>query len=317
MARSEALSTSTQPTANFFFRRPCAGFHPQIYARENAAQFDVRAVNSLAHFIRSGRPDGPWRHDVITPGNLEKNSTVGKNFRTAIHGHFYYPELIADFISKLTVNSTKCDLLLSTNNERKAAILREVTQSYDRGDVVVRIFPNRGRDIGAFLTGFGQQIYEYDIVGHFHGKRSPHIDWRLAESWREFLWQNLLGGFYPMADAALSRFANDDRTGLIFADDPHLSDWDENREIAEDVARRIGRTEPLPPFFDFPIGTMFWARTRALEPLLSLNLKWEDYPKEPVPFDGTLLHAIERLLPFAAQAAGFRYATTSVPGMTW
>ena len=51
--------------------------------------------------------------------------------------------------------------------------------------------------------------------------------------------------------------------------------------------------------------------------MLRLGLKWEDYPKEPAPFDGTLLHAIERLLPFATREAGFRYATTSVPGMTW
>ncbi len=74
--------------------------------------------------------------------------------------------------------------------------------------------------------------------------------------------------------------------------------------------------EPLPPFFDFPIGTMFWARTSALGPLLALGLDWNDYPAEPVPVDGTILHAIERLLPFAARHAGYRYATTHVPGCT-
>jgi lipopolysaccharide biosynthesis protein len=62
---------------------------------------------------------------------------------------------------------------------------------------------------------------------------------------------------------------------------------------------------------------MFWARTKALMPLFDLKLGWDDYPEEPVPIDGTLLHAIERLLPFAARHAGYQYATTHVPGVTW
>jgi glycosyltransferase involved in cell wall biosynthesis len=316
LARSGAVSTSAHPTANYHFRRPCPGFHPQIYIRENASQFKTKAVSPLAHFIRSGRPDGPWRHGVITPADLDESAATGKKLHTAIHAHFFYPELVGDFVSKLAINSTKCDLLLSTNNERKAALLREATKHYDRGDVVIRIFPNRGRDIGAFFTGFADQLSKYDVVGHFHGKRSLHVDKRLGESWREFLWQSLLGGFYPMMDTVIGHFAKASRIGLVFAEDPNLLAWDENRQIAEDLALRMGRTKPLPPFFDFPIGSMFWARTRALEPLLRLDLKWEDYPKEPVPIDGTVLHAIERLLPFAAIEAGFSYATTYVPGMT-
>ena len=61
----------------------------------------------------------------------------------------------------------------------------------------------------------------------------------------------------------------------------------------------------------------FAARSRALEPLLKLNLRWNDYPKEPAPLDGSILHAIERLLPFVAKGAGYRYSTTHVPGITW
>ena len=104
---------------------------------------------------------------------------------------------------------------------------------------------------------------------------------------------------------------------MIFPDDPHLSDWDHNREIAEHLAKRMGLADPLPPFLNFPIGAMFWARPQALEPLLALGLNWSDYPDEPLAIDGTILHAIERLLPFAARHAGYRYATTHIPGITW
>jgi lipopolysaccharide biosynthesis protein len=33
----------------------------------------------------------------------------------------------------------------------------------------------------------------------------------------------------------------------------------------------------------------------VLERFVGLNLVWEDYPTEPLPIDGTMLHAIERL----------------------
>ena len=269
LARAGALSTSTQQTANFYFRRPCIGFHPQIYVHENACHYDAKIVNPLAHFIRAGKPDGPWRHDVITPANRDAKLVWAKSLNAAVHGHFFYPELITDFVEKLAVNETRCDLLLSTNDKRKAKRLRAATHGYDRGEVVIRVVPNRGRDIGALLTGFPGEIANYDVIGHFHGKRSFHLrDRAVGDKWREFLWQNLLGGLHPMMNAVLDRFATDDSIGLVFADEPHLSDWDFNRQISEDLAKRMGWSQPLPPYFDFPIGTMFWARPRALEPLL-------------------------------------------------
>jgi lipopolysaccharide biosynthesis protein len=51
----------------------------------------------------------------------------------------------------------------------------------------------------------------------------------------------------------------------------------QQRKIAEGLAARKGIKEPLPPFFDFPVGTMFWARSRlALKPLFNLRLGWSD-----------------------------------------
>ena len=58
------------------------------------------------------------------------------------------------------------------------------------------------------------------------------------------------------------------------------------------------------------------ARPEALAPFLKLAWSWDDYPPEPLPNDGTMLHAIERLLPFAAQKQGYDYATVHVAGIT-
>jgi glycosyltransferase involved in cell wall biosynthesis len=317
LARSAAMGSNRQPTRNFYYRRPTPGFHPQIYAHECGDQFDPAVVNPLAHFLRAGKPRGPWRHEVIVPAPWQQAAPVAAGQRIALHGHFFYPELAADCLQRLAANTSPCDLLLSTDDERKAEVLRATTQGYG-GEVVIRVVPNRGRDIGAFLTAFaGDIVGRYDIVGHIHGKRTRHEAAFLGETWREFLWQHLIGDLHPMLDIVMDRFAEDRGLGMVFAGEPHLSDWDGNLDIAKVLARRVGLAEALPPYFDFPVGTMFWARTQALRPMFDLALGWEDYPEEPLPIDGTILHALERLLPFVARHAGYRYATTHVPGVTW
>jgi len=307
-----AVQLSPHGSRDPSFRRPCAGFHPQIYAHENAGRLEP-LVDPSADYIRKGKPNGPWRHNVVTPTEL---SAPVEGLRTCLHAHLFYPELAQDLLGKLMVNGARCDLLLSTGSEPNAEVLRRATATYDGGEVLIRIVPNRGRDIGPLLTAFGDDISRYDIVGHMHGKRSLEVGGSMGDTWREFLWQNLVGDFFPMMDTILARFAGDPELGLVFPDDPHMVGWDSNLGIATDLARKMGITETLPPFFDFPVGTMFWARTQALLPLWQLKLDWDDYPPEPLPYDGTIIHALERLLPFVAKKANYDFATTHIPGVT-
>jgi lipopolysaccharide biosynthesis protein len=53
-----------------------------------------------------------------------------------------------------------------------------------------------------------------------------------------------------------------------------------------------------------------------LAPLINLNLNWDDYPEEPLPYDGSILHALERLLPLTLSLTGLRIAATNVTGVT-
>jgi lipopolysaccharide biosynthesis protein len=161
-----------------------------------------------------------------------------------------------------------------------------------------------------------ESLFDYDIFGHFHGKRSLHVDSSMGDSWRNFLWEHLVGGEYEMVDCIVDAFETDPTLGLVFAEDPNLNDWDQNRALAEGLASRMGLATVLPTHFDFPLGTMFWARPQALKPLFDLGLTPEDFPGEPLPIDGTLLHALERLIPFAAIHRGYRYATTYLEGWT-
>jgi glycosyltransferase involved in cell wall biosynthesis len=311
--KSKLLSAWSQPNAGLMLRRPFAGFHPFIYAAENATFDETTGEDPLVHFVRTGRPKGRWTHSVIRPQDFRANKPV--KVRAAIHGHFHYPELLDEFLNRLAPNRTDCDLFLTTNGVEEAAFLRDVVSQFSMTGVDIRVVPNRGRDIGPLLSELADELQGYEVIGHLHGKRSKRLT-QHGDRWRSFLWDHLIGPSFPMVDVILKAFVTDSALGLVFPEDPHLNDWNENRLIAEDLARKMGITDPLPTHFDFPIGTMFWARPAALQPLFSLGLRWDDYPIEPLPEDGTILHALERLIPFAANNTGFRYATTFVPGST-
>ncbi len=318
--RMHVRKAASGQEANQYCRRPALGFVPQTYADHHSELDASPYPNPLAHWIRAGKPEGSWVHPVLVP-SADTPKGQGDRLRAALHIHLHYPELAEGLLARLSVNRAKLDLFVSTTSDAKAADLRKHLTDWDRGAVVVETCPNRGRDIGPMLTRFAEALQGYDVIGHLHGKRSlaltsVGLSTDLGVQWYEFLLQHLAGDQFPMVDLILDRFADRERLGLVFPEDPNLTGWSKDREIARALAKRMAPTMQIPQSIDFPIGTMFWARPAALKPLFDLKLDWDDYPEEPVPIDGTMLHALERLLPVIAEHEGFSIETTHVPGVT-
>jgi glycosyltransferase involved in cell wall biosynthesis/SAM-dependent methyltransferase len=296
-------------------RKPFPGFHPGVYLEQHGVA--IEGADPTADYIRAGRPEGPWNSPVITAGGKGMRLPPN-NGSIAMHVHVFYPDLLPEITARLACNQVRPDLFISVTNEEARNQVTDHLKHYGGKVAAIELVPNRGRDIGSFLTAFGPRILAaYDYVGHIHTKKSLDIkDPTVGKAWFDFLLMNLLGDdSRPMADTILAAISNDPTLGMVFPDDPNVVGWNANKDIAEQLAARIG-LEKLPRAFDFPVGTMFWARTVALAPLINLNLQWNDYPVEPLPYDGTLLHAIERLLPLTLSMGNLRAATTNVPGVT-
>ncbi len=79
--------------------------------------------------------------------------------------------------------------------------------------------------------------------------------------------------------------------------------WTNNYDNTKKLYEKLNLKSQISSSYDSiaPLGTMFWFRKGTLSHLFDKDWKYDDFPKEPNEFDGTLLHAIERIYTFVAQ----------------
>ena len=232
----------------------------------------------------------------------------------AVVCHIYHIGLAGEIRQYLDNIPFPADLFVSTDTEVKRAQIARHFADWSKGDVTTRITPNRGRDIAPKLVGFHEVHERYEYVLHLHSKQSWH-DRRLAP-WRGFLFENLLGS-PAVVCSVFEAFARDPQLGMIAPQHYEYVrrwlDWGGNYAAARTVAARMGIRISPKRALDFPSGSMFWARTAALKPLLDLHLAAEDFPDETGQVDGTPAHAIERLYYLICEKAGYRWLKIARP----
>ncbi len=229
--------------------------------------------------------------------------------------HAFHVELLPEFRGYLAHIPYPADLFVSTDTEEKRRIVADCFAGWPFGRLSVKVVPNRGRDIAPKVVGFASVYPRYDYVLHLHTKQSPH-DRRLV-GWRPYILDTLLGS-QEVVQGIFSCFSQAPRLGMIAPQ--HIDDlrpwirWAQNYDIAQTLAGRMGF--PLPPGapLDFPSGSMFWARSAALQPLLALQLSFADFPEETGRTDGTLAHAIERLYFHICEQAGYDWLKITAQG---
>ena len=229
--------------------------------------------------------------------------------------HAFYPDVLTPLLSRLRNVPGRVDLFLSTDTEEKRVAIAAATADWP-GAVDIRIFPNRGRDIAAKFVGFRDVYDRYEIFLHLHTKRSPHGGTPLAR-WRDYLLDNLIGS--PEIAGSILHLFEDPKIGVVFPQ--HLFEirgilnWGYDYDLARGLMQRIGVAIDKNLVLEFPSGSMFWGRSAAIRPLLDARLRFEDFPDEAGQVDGTLAHAIERVVLMCAEAGGYEWLKVVRPDL--
>lgn len=230
------------------------------------------------------------------------------DLRIGVMAHVFYPDLIEEMAGDLAHMPLPYDLLVSVMD---AATQAQVQERMGRlpgvRRLIVRVVPNRGRDIAPLLVTFREEVLALDLVGHIHTKKSLYTGSEQG-GWRRYLLSSLFGSPERLA-WIFGMFQAEPRLGMVYPESYQgvplwAHTWLSNADVCEALAARMGFAIDRAAYIDFPAGSMFWARVAALRPLYDLALRLEDFPEEAGQTDGTLQHAVERLFALVVQERG-------------
>ena len=221
--------------------------------------------------------------------------------------HAWHVDVVDELVIALRNSGLTWRIIFTTAPERETALRKRLEHLGLQADIY--IFENRGRDILPFLQVADHLLNEgVDFVLKLHTKRSTHrTD---GDKWRQELAHKLTSP--ERALKILNAFRADPCLGLAVAEG-HLQPlsyyWGANEANVRYLVTRLGIDSPSLTEDYFIAGSMFWARLEALRPILDAHLGLWEFEDEAGQVDGTLAHAIERVIVLSAQAAG--YITTS------
>ena len=219
--------------------------------------------------------------------------------RGAIHLHLFYPDVALELIDRVArLGRADIDLLATFAGTLDPVVDRALDAL--PGRVMRAATPNCGWDIGPLLALLPTIREEgYDAVCHLHTKKG---DSGYAAEWRAIAYDGLIRDD-ALVTQLLAAFA--DRPDLMLAGPAALyksaaSHQFGNADILATLAPKL--MAPLYPLADwgFFAGTFFWARPALLERIAALA----DFDGHDADRDGTLAHALERVIGLAPVAAG-------------
>jgi GT2 family glycosyltransferase/FMN phosphatase YigB (HAD superfamily)/glycosyltransferase involved in cell wall biosynthesis len=289
------------------------------YYVAHAPDVGASGQNPLLHFISRGRKEQRIARNVRQVESGFEGLLVHYYYDLPDFGkilvvvHAFYPDLFADICLYLRNIPFKFSLAVAVPKtedcSRIAAAVTKAGLPVDR--LICRPIYNRGRNFGTFFCAFASEILKNDYVLHLHTKRSLYSG-ADQEGWRQALYNGLAGSPW-LVRLIVGAFRQDPQLGLIYPTTyeclPYWAHhWLSNVQPARDLFSRMGSPEPNHwGYIDYPVGGMFWARVEAIRPLLELKLQYDDFPEEAGQTDGTLAHALERMIGVVAKQQGFRF----------
>lgn len=268
----------------------------------------TQSINPTPHLFSLSGTSISGMVDLVGVAPLD-NAPDG---RIAVHAHIFYADVAPEFADFLSRMPFAFDLFVSVPSDevRRACeiLLSRLPGLLNLKTVVV---PNRGRDVAPMFCTFGEELRNYDYLAHIHSKKSLYND-GATQGWREYLLGQLFGS--PLLIRKIfALLADSTRIGFVYPQNysklPYWANtWLSNKPMARAWCQRLGIDDMPNGYFDYPAGSMFWARTRALKPLFDLGLTLEDFPLESGQKDATFAHCLERLFALTAHRSGFKTA---------
>lgn len=231
------------------------------------------------------------------------------NIRPYVIIHAWYVDVLEEILLQLREAVFDHHLIITTTENNLPAVNRILKLQGMEAEVVAH--ENHGRDILPFLKIADRLIDEgVSVVLKLHTKRSTHR--RDGDQWRRDMVSSLLAR--ERVKSIIDAFDQQPNLGLV-APEGHIQPlsfyWGANENAVRSLATRIGIAQPDIGTATFACGSMFWLRLKAIQPILDSHLRPSEFEKEAGQVDGTMAHAIERLLSLSTIDSGYTLASAA------
>jgi lipopolysaccharide biosynthesis protein len=257
-----------------------------------------------------------------------EQSLQGSRLPLALIIHCYHPKALS-MVLRCLPDDQPVDLLLSTDTGGKAARLERFIS--EQGTAHVRlahlaVLPNHGRDVLPFwhcLQHGGQSTTARYFI-KLHLKQSPYLGKEVdpavfdADQWVAHLLACLLPATAEEVAGLMARM-DEERIALVLPTPPpflRAYGWGRltNLEQAAAIAAQLSVDPMLLALpLMFPVGNMFIGKVSLFAEFASLLADAGCYPEEPLPDDGSFLHAVERIPTALCLSRGFQIAYSLHP----
>lgn len=248
-----------------------------------------------------------------TKFKFEGSKNYISHYNVVVVVHLHYLDTLNMYFEYLKTIPDNIDVIVTTSvKEIEEKLHTYITMERKKYKIVKK--QNRGRDVSSFLVTCKQDILNYDYVCFLHDKKEHSETYKQdTDQWIKCLWENMIGND-KFINNLLQVFEKNEKLGLLVPPYPisaHFSIayrnvWENNfnttRSLAEKLKLNCNLVPDKPPI---TIGTVFWAKVEALKKLFQFGWRYEDFDEEPMKSDGTISHAIERILAYVAQDSGF------------
>lgn len=293
--------------------KPCSDFDPVFYYDAN---IDIRISDAryskhlFYHYITGGKKQGRSGCAFLESKTLQETQLLSVlhygNLGVAVH--LFYPDLWESIKNRLAFLPPQMRLYISLVEGFTDHLQNNILETYPLARIL--IVQNRGRDIAPFMIQL-RMMHEDGVFFalKLHSKKSCAYDKDFGEFWRESLYRDLIPST-GYVNAIINLFGSDSKLGLLLPEAHYASllrGWENNTVHLKSLIQLLGISldKKMLSKIPFPVGTMFWFRPSALMSLACLNLTHNDFQEEFGQCDGTLAHAIERVIGLVAESKNF------------
>lgn len=252
--------------------------------------------------------------DYVVPAYAEEMPIKHDHPKTLVLLHLYYMDLLESERQYIESIPSYMDVLITTITEEQRQAIQNAYSSILGSRLRVILMQNRGREAASLLVAARPYFSEYEYICFCQDKKSSQVPYVTGASFSRLGWENMLCS-KTYIENIIKLFEHEKYLGLLvpprffggaFLYNLPTNLWTICFERTVEVAKMLGLKVNISR--DKGIictNSMFWARVKALKPLLNYDWKYTDFEKEPTPVDGAMRHVVERILQFVAQDTGY------------